>query len=113
MAEIVPALGEGAELASVGADVGVVDVAVDDVGDRVADAPGAQLVRRPADSREVRPARVEQYYDIRLVQALSLRDTSQHPRDRWRRPRIADPHPHNLRRRYCLQPPRRPPVLPR
>ena len=68
MAEIVPALGEGAELAAVGADVGVVDVAVDDVGDRVADAPGAQLIGCPADGREVRPPRIEQRHDVRLVQ---------------------------------------------
>ena len=34
MAEVVPALREGAELAAVGADVGVVDVAVDDVASR-------------------------------------------------------------------------------
>ena len=54
VAEIVPALGEGAELAAVGADVGVVDVAVDDVGDGVADALRAQPVGRPADGREIR-----------------------------------------------------------
>ncbi len=38
------ALGEGAELAAVGADVGVVDVAVDDEGHHVADARGPQPV---------------------------------------------------------------------
>ena len=91
MAEIVPALGEGAELAAVGADVGVVDVAVDDVGDGVADALGAQLVGRPADGREVRPARVEQRHDVRLVQADAVGDARQHPRDRRStRPRIVD-----------------------
>ena len=50
MAEVVPALGEGAELAAVGADVGVVDVAVDDVGDRVA-ARARRAARLPRGRR--------------------------------------------------------------
>ena len=56
VAEAVPALGEGAELAAVGADVGVVDVAVDDVGDGVADAR-ARAARRPRGTRRRSPRR--------------------------------------------------------
>ena len=113
MAEVVPALGEGAELAAVGADVGVVDVAIDDVGHGVADALGAQCVGRPADGGEVRAARVEQRDDVGLVQADALCDARQHPRDRRRRPRIVAARARHLRGRQRLEPARRPPVLPR
>ena len=50
MAETVPALGEGAEGAAVGADVRVVDVAVDDVGHGVA-AARARAARRRRGTR--------------------------------------------------------------
>jgi hypothetical protein len=70
MAEIVPALGEGAELAAVGADVGVVDVAVDDVADRVADALGAQLIGGPADGREVRPRAASNSATIPVIEPI-------------------------------------------
>src|SRR6185295_2864267 len=44
MAEVVSPLRKGAELAAIGADVGVVDVAVDDVGDGGANGARAQRV---------------------------------------------------------------------
>ena len=69
MAEVVAALREGAELAAVSADVGVVDVAVDDVGDGVADAARAQRVGRAADGCEVVAARREQRDDVGLRRA--------------------------------------------
>ena len=64
-------LGEGAELAAVGADVGVIDVAVDDVGDGIAAARPAQRVGRAAHGREVRPARLEQPDDLGLAEPFS------------------------------------------
>ncbi len=63
------ALGEGAELAVEGADVGVVDVAVDDIGDGVAVDVAAQFVGGRADRRKVVAARAEQARRSRLRRA--------------------------------------------
>ena len=53
-------LGEGAEPAAHVADVGEVDVAVDHVGDVVADRVPAQVVGEPAQLVQRRPVRAEQ-----------------------------------------------------
>ncbi len=55
-----PPLGEGAEAAAIGADIGVVDVAGDDIGDIVPRHLAAQLVRRLADELRLRAPRLEQ-----------------------------------------------------
>ena len=54
------------------ADVGVVDVAGDDVAHRVADTSRAQVVGRRADGGEVAPARLEQSRDVVLVERVAL-----------------------------------------
>ena len=66
MAEAVPALREGAEFAAVGADVGVVDVAVDHIGDDVAGRAQRAGVGGAAHGGKVRPARLEQPDDLGL-----------------------------------------------
>ena len=63
------ALGEGAELATIGADVGIVDVAVDDVADDVAARRPAKLVGCGDDAAVVGVARREQPHDLRRIQA--------------------------------------------
>ncbi len=63
------ALGEGAEVAAIGADVGVVDVAVDDVADGVAARRSAQFIGRGDDAAVVGVARREQPHDLRRIQA--------------------------------------------
>ena len=63
------ALGEGAERAAVGTDVGVVDVAVDDVADDIAARRAAKRIGRGDDALIVGVARREQPYDLRRVQA--------------------------------------------
>ena len=60
------AFGEGAELAAEVADVGVVDVAVDDVGDAVAARFGAQRVGGGADGVEIRSPRAANSATISL-----------------------------------------------
>lgn len=68
------ALGECAErLAFERADVGVVDVARDDVAHNVAIHLAAQIVGRTADRGKVIAARPEQGDDFALVQALAAR----------------------------------------
>ncbi len=57
------ALRERAEGAAVAADIGVIDVAVDDVGRDVAVGPGAQLIGRLADAVKIVAARIEQRGD--------------------------------------------------
>ena len=62
---------EGAEVAVGDADVRVVDVAVDDEGDRVGvGAPGTELVGRAARPRQV--ARLEQRNGVVVGDALAL-----------------------------------------
>ena len=65
------ALGEGAELAAVGAYVGIVDVAVDDIADDVAACRPAKLIGRGDDPAVVGVARREQPHDLRLIQAVA------------------------------------------
>ena len=67
------ALGEGAELAAIGADIGVVDVAGDDVADRVAVDRAAQRVGGVAHRGEIAVAGGEERDDLRLAQALARR----------------------------------------
>src|SRR6185295_87209 len=71
--EAVAALGEGAEPAAVGADVGVVDVAVDDVGHGLPAARGPERVGGAAHRGEVAPARLEQPRDLGFAEAFALR----------------------------------------
>ncbi len=62
-----PALGEGAEAALIDAEVGIGDVAVDDVAHRLAIDFAPQRVGRPADAPEIGVARREQGDDFRFV----------------------------------------------
>ena len=99
-----PALGEGAEAAAEVADVGVVDVAVDDVGDPLAADLLAQLVglrgrprrprgrgrrtgARPPPRRASRPARARR----RIAAQLAARRRRRRPRATRRRRRARDP----------------------
>ncbi len=70
-------LGEGAEAAGVRADVGVVDVAVDHEGDRVAHRPRAQRIGGAHHGVEVRAVGVEQRLQLLLGQAVAARRTRQ------------------------------------
>ena len=65
------ALREGAELAAEIADVGVVDVAGDDIGDRVAIDLAAQPVGRGADQVESIAARLEQGDDVAFAEGFA------------------------------------------
>src|SRR5690606_37510109 len=83
-------LGKRTELAFEIADVGVIDIAIDDIAHRVAVDRLAQLVGLRHHVREVQPARVEQACDIRFRQ-LAARATATDDsayisgyRDRWR-----------------------------
>ena len=66
------ALGEGAERAAVGAYVGVVDVAVDDVADGVAADSSAKLIGRGDNAPVIGVARREQPHDLGCVQTRRL-----------------------------------------
>ena len=97
---------------TVGANVGVVDIPIDDVGDGVADPRRAQCVRRPAHRREVRPARLEKRHDVRLTRPLARSKPIEDARDLRRRCRASH---------QCAQPaisaaplsPQAPTILPR
>ncbi len=65
------ALRKRTETAVVQADVGVVDIPVYDVGDRVADRFLAQLIRRGDDLIEVAAFHAEETHDVCLVQRMS------------------------------------------
>ena len=65
------ALGKGAELATIVADVGIVDVAVDDVADGIAGHCPAKSVGRADDASVVGVARREQPHDVRRIQAVA------------------------------------------
>src|SRR5262249_21277050 len=67
------ALRKGAELAAEIADVGVIDVAGDDVADRVAVDLAAQIVGGGADPVEFPTARLEQPHDVSLGQRFARR----------------------------------------
>src|SRR6202034_2214903 len=60
-----------AEATVVQTDVGVVDVPINDVGDRVADRLMTQLVRRGDNLVEIAAFDTEQAHDIRFVQLLA------------------------------------------
>jgi hypothetical protein len=64
-------LGEGAEPALEGADVGVVDVAVDDEGDVVADEVAAHAVRELDDGVEVGAAGVKERGQLLAVELVA------------------------------------------
>ena len=66
------ALGEGAEAATEVADVGVVDVAVDDVADALAIDLAAQRIGALAHLRHLAAARGEQAHDLGLVQRVAV-----------------------------------------
>ena len=72
------ALGEPAERALEGAHVGVVDVAVDHVGDGVPDRLPSQLVGQLGDRGDLRPAGPEQGDDLRLADLLTGPDAGEH-----------------------------------
>ena len=65
---VVAALRERAEPAARVTDVGEVEVAVDDVGDRVPDRGGPDLVGRPGQRVELDPGGVEQQQRLVVVQ---------------------------------------------
>ena len=58
-------LGEGAELAAIVADIGVVDVAIDDVADNVAARRPAKFIGCGNDAAVIGVARREQPHDLR------------------------------------------------
>ena len=62
-------LGKGAELATVVADIGVVDIAIDDVADDVAARCAAKLIGRGNDAAVIGVARREQPHDVGRIQA--------------------------------------------
>ena len=64
------ALRKGAEATAEIADIGVVDVAADDVGDVVADTVAAALIREPRQERDLGAARVEQRLGVFEVEQL-------------------------------------------
>ncbi len=96
------ALGKGAERAVIEADVGVVDIPGDDVGDGVADLDTAQFVGGLADSLEVGVAGPEERYHVVFRQppavACPVQDTPETVVGRRapRRGRSGEP----FRRRY-------------
>ena len=59
-----PTFGEGAKTAFIGAEVGVIDVAIDDVPDRSADRVAPQAIRDLPDGGIVRTTRREQVRDL-------------------------------------------------
>src|SRR5262249_32605509 len=63
-----PALGERAERAMVGAYVGVVDVAIDDVAREVAASPPPQIVGSVAEEMELITARAKESDQLRLFE---------------------------------------------
>src|SRR5271166_2331543 len=65
------ALGKGAELATIVADIGIVDVAIDDVSDSVAAPCPAKLIGCSNDAAVVGVARREQPHDLRRIQAVA------------------------------------------
>ena len=66
------ALGKGAELALEIADIGVVDVAVDDKTDGVAVDGRAQRIGGPGDGAEVLAPRLEQAHHVVLGEVFAL-----------------------------------------
>ena len=80
-------LAEAAERAPERAHVGVVDVAVDDVGDRVADGLAAQVVGHLGHRGDLGTAGPEQGDDLRLPDLLAGPDPVEHLADRP--PRLA------------------------
>ena len=77
------ALGKGAERAAVGADVGVVDVAVDGVADGVAADSSAKLIGRGDDALVIGVARREQPHDLRRAQTGARLSPLDDPLNRW------------------------------
>ena len=75
-------LAEAAERAPERAHVGVVDVAVDDVGDRVADGLAAQVVGHLGHRGDLGTAGPEQGDDLRLPDLLAGPDAVEHLADR-------------------------------
>ena len=70
---------ECAEAASIAADVGVIDVAIDHVADDVAAGPGAQRVGGGADLLDLRTARREQADDVVRFEPLASGRTIKQP----------------------------------
>src|SRR5208283_2224684 len=75
-------LGEGAKLAAIGADIGVVDVAVDDIADNFAPHSLAELVGCGDDTAAVGVARGEQPHDFCRIQAGAGLSASDNALDR-------------------------------
>src|SRR6202035_1791959 len=65
------ALGKGAKAAFVGAGVGVIDVAIDDVSNRIADGVAPQTIGSLPYRRIVRTARFKQLHDLRRAQRVA------------------------------------------
>src|ERR1700684_4123817 len=63
------AFGEGAERAAIGAHVGIVDVAVDDVADDIAADRPAKLIGCGDNALVIGVARCEQPYELWFLQA--------------------------------------------
>src|SRR6266511_3386143 len=92
-------LGEGAEAAAEGAHVGVVDVAVADEGDDVADRLAAELVGDLGDRPDLRPAGGEQGDDLVLAELLPLGHPGEHLPHPAAGPRAREPGGIDDRRR--------------
>ena len=64
-------LGKGAEPATIGADIGIVDVAVHDVADNVAARCPPKLIGRGNDAAVTGVTRREHPYDLRRIRAVA------------------------------------------
>ena len=102
---------EGAELAPVAADVGVVDVAIHDIADGVSVHPRSELVGCSAYGGELISARTEQPHDLRFGQRLAAACLGENSADftAWRRAAGCDGQ-REIRRRRAIRHARRPAV---
>src|SRR3954471_1889644 len=75
------ALREGAELAAIRADVRVVDVPINDIGDRVSDHVRSELIGRRANGSKVRARRLKEASDLSLGQSSATRSLPQQRHD--------------------------------
>ena len=71
------ALREGTEAAAIKANVGVIDIPIDDVGDCLTHLVFAQLIRKGTDVVKIAPFRAEQASDLSRTQFLAPFCTTQ------------------------------------
>ncbi len=71
------ALGKGTELAFEIANIGVIDIAHDNVGNVVPIDLAPQVIRRPADRVNLATTRREQAFDLNFIQIFAARGAGQ------------------------------------